>query len=189
MEPTYISLRLIWGFIFLGLFVVEYSSILVKYEINYYSIVHIGVPFIESDSSSPTLMESYYLIIITSIIFVSSQITVPATNAVQVDRYWSILQAYDQDETLSPSKSYAQGFIGVKFREDFKQLVYNINVNNIDNITGIFLYSHGPNLKNSTLILDLLEEAKEVQVRDKFKEASVMLSSKDEVEGTVAVGV
>ena len=38
------------------------------------------------------------------------------------------------------------------------------------------------------MILDLLEEAKEVKVKDKFKEASIILASKHEVEGTVAVG-
>lgn len=105
-------------------------------------------------------------------------------SAVQVDRYWSVLQSYHQDSS-TPS---AHGFIGVKFREDFKQLVYNINVNNIDNITGIYLYSHGGNTNNPTMILDLLEEAKEVKVKDKFKEASIILASKHEVEGTVAVG-
>ena len=87
-------------------------------------------------------------------------------NAVQVDRYWSVLQAYHQN-THTP---LAHGFVGVKFREDFKQLVYNINVNNIDNITGIFLYSRGDNMKNGTMILDLLEEAKEVKVKDKFNQ-------------------
>ncbi|HTH21373.1 MAG TPA: hypothetical protein VL854_04075 [Nitrososphaeraceae archaeon] len=97
-------------------------------------------------------------------------------NAVQVDRYWSVLQAYHQN-THTP---LAHGFVGVKFREDFKQLVYNINVNNIDNITGIFLYSRGDNMKNGTVILDLLEEAKEVKVKDKFKEASIILAKKHE---------
>ena len=76
----------------------------------------------------------------------------------------------------------------MKFREDFKQLVYNINVNNIDNITAVLLYSNGANSKNSTMILDLLEEAKEVKVKNKFKEASIMLASKHQVEGTLAVG-
>src|SRR4026207_1216353 len=105
-------------------------------------------------------------------------------NAVPVDRYWSVLESHEQ----TPSTNDPHGFVGVKFREDFKQLVYNINVNNIDNITGIFLYSRGDNMKNGTVILDLLEEAKEVKVKDKFKEASIILTKKHEVEGTVAVG-
>jgi hypothetical protein len=108
----------------------------------------------------------------------------PTLNAVQVDRYWSVLEPYDQ----SPSATYAHGFIGVKFREDFKQLVYNFNVNNIDNITGIYLYSRGNNDEQPKIILDLLQEAEEVRVKDKFKDASMLLNKKHEVEGTVAVG-
>jgi hypothetical protein len=104
-------------------------------------------------------------------------------HALPVDRYWSVLEPQKQ-------VTDANGFIGLKFREDFKQLVFNVNVNNIDNITGIYLYNRGDNTqsKNATIILDLLEESKEVKVKDKFKEASMMLSKKHEIEGTVAVG-
>ena len=42
--------------------------------------------------------------------------------------------------------------------------------------------------RNATMILDLLNESNEVKVKDKFKEASKMLSKKHEIEGTVAVG-
>lgn len=108
----------------------------------------------------------------------------PTINAAQVDRYWSVLEAYDK----SPSTTYAHGFIGVKFREDFKQLVYNVNVNNIDNITGIYLSSRGSNNEDPKVILDLLQEAKEVRVKDKFKEVSILLNRKHEVEGSVCRG-
>jgi len=69
-------------------------------------------------------------------------------------------------------------------------MVFNVNVNNIDNITGIYLYNHGDNTqnRNATMILDLLNKSKEVKVKDKFKEASKMLSKKHEIEGTVPVG-
>lgn len=107
-----------------------------------------------------------------------------SSEAVQVDRYWSVLEAYDQ----SSPNTYAHGFIGVKFREDFKQLVYNVNVNNIDNITGIYLYSRGNGNEEPRIIFDLLHEAKEVMVKDKFEEASVLINKKHEVEGSVAVG-
>lgn len=106
------------------------------------------------------------------------------TEAVQVERYWTVLQAYD----WSPSDTYANGFIGVKFREDFKQLVYNVNVNNLDNITGIYLYTRGNDNEEPRIILDLLKEAKEVKVKDKFEETSNLLAKKHEVEGTVAIG-
>jgi hypothetical protein len=107
-------------------------------------------------------------------------------NAAAVDRYWSVLEANKQ----TPSISDPHGFVGVKFREDFKQLVYNINVNNIDNITGIYLYSDADltNNKTSTMILDLLQESREVKVKDRFKDANILLTKKHEVEGTVAVG-
>lgn len=108
----------------------------------------------------------------------------PTVNAVQVDRYWSVLEGFEQ----SPYNTDAHGFIGVKFREDFKQLVYNVNVNNIDNITGIYLYTHGSANHGPRMVLDLLQEAKEVRVKDKFTEASTLLNKKHQVEGTVAVG-
>jgi len=105
-------------------------------------------------------------------------------NAVQVDRYWSVLEPYGH----SNDKTHAHGFIGVKFREDFQQLVYNVNVNNIDNITGIFLYSRGSGNEQPYIIFDLLQEAKEVKVKDKFQEARVLLNRMHQIQGTVAVG-
>jgi len=106
-------------------------------------------------------------------------------NSLQVDRYWSVLEG---DQLIPPTITFAHGFIGLKFREDFKQLVYNVNVNNIDNITSMYIYSRGDNTKNATMLLDLLEEAKEVKVKEKYKETNMMLAHKSEVEGTVAVG-
>jgi hypothetical protein len=108
-----------------------------------------------------------------------------SVNALQVDRYWSVLEGVP---LMPPTTTYAHGFIGLKFREDFKQLVYNVNVNNIDNITGMYIYSRGDDTKNATMLLDLLEEAKEVKVKEKYKETNMKLAHKSEVEGTVAVG-
>jgi hypothetical protein len=106
-------------------------------------------------------------------------------NALQVDMYSSVL---DGDQLMRSANTYAHGFIGLKFREDFKQLVYNVDVNNIENITGIHVYSRSDNRRNATMLLDLLEEAKEVKVKEKFKEDSMMLAKKLKVKGTVAVG-
>ena len=88
-------------------------------------------------------------------------------NAAAVDRFWSVLEANKQ----TPSTSDPHSFVGVKFREDFKQLVYNINVNNIDNIPGIYLYSDADlaNNKTSTMILDLLQESRELRSRTDSK--------------------
>lgn len=123
-------------------------------------------------------------LLIISVATLSGVIYSNTTEAVQVERYWSVLEAYDHS---SPNTD-AQGFVGVKFREDFKQLVYNVNVNNIDNITGIYLYSQGNDNEEPRIILDLLKEAKEVRVKDIFKETSTLLGKKHEIEGTVSVG-
>lgn len=106
-------------------------------------------------------------------------------NALQVDRFWSVLEG---DQLMPPTTTYAHGFIGLKFREDFKQLVYNVNVNNIDNITSMYIYSRDDDTKNGTMLLDLFEEAKEVKVKEKYKETNMKLAHKSEVEGTIAVG-
>ena len=104
-------------------------------------------------------------------------------NALQVDRFWSVLEG---DQLIPPTITYAHGFIGLKFREDFKQLVYNVNVNNIDNITGINLYSYGNNTKNASMLLDFLKEAKEVKV--KGDDINITNVSPYKEKGTVAVG-
>lgn len=114
-------------------------------------------------------------------ILILSAVTV---NAVSVDRYWAVLQPVRDKEPVTS----ANGFVGVKFREDFKQLVYNVNVNNINNITGIYLYSVGNDTNNETMLLDLLKEAKEVKVKDIFKDTSKLLNKTHNIEGTVAVG-
>jgi hypothetical protein len=108
-----------------------------------------------------------------------------SVNAVQVDRYWSVLDGYQQNP---PTITKAHGYIGLKFTEDFKKLVYNVNVNNIDNITGIYLYSRGDNNHGGNMILDLLKEAKEVKVKEKYEETNLNLTDRIEAEGSVAVG-
>ena len=105
-------------------------------------------------------------------------------NALSVDRYWTVLEPHRELQ----ANTSASGFVGIKFREDFKQLVYNVNVNNIDNITGIYLYSRVDDTKNGTLILDLLKEAKETKVKDIFQGTSKLLNKTKQIEGTVAVG-
>jgi len=127
----------------------------------------------------------FLLMVICILIFSGLIYSNTIVNALQVDRYWSVLEG---DQLIPPTITYAHGFIGLKFREDFKQLVYNVNVNNIENITGIYVYSRGDNTKNASMLLNLLEEAKEVKVKEKFTEASVMLAKKREVEGTAAIG-
>ena len=51
-------------------------------------------------------------LMIIAIVTMSGMIYFNSAEAVQVDRYWSVLEAYDQ----SPPNTYDHGFIGVKFR-------------------------------------------------------------------------
>ncbi|MDQ5868463.1 MAG: CHRD domain-containing protein [Thermoproteota archaeon] len=59
--------------------------------------------------------------------------------AESVYRYWTVL---DGDQQIPTNNTNARGFVGLKFQEDMSRLVYNVNVDNIDNITGVYLY-HG----------------------------------------------
>jgi hypothetical protein len=104
-----------------------------------------------------------------------------SVSAENVDRFWCVL---DGNQQMPPNITSAHGFIGLKFTEDSSKLVFNINVNDIDNITGIYIYSGGSNNQNGSLILDLLEEAKELKNDD----INIMKVNRDDIEGTVAVG-
>lgn len=55
-------------------------------------------------------------LLIIAIVTLSGIIYSNSAEAVQVNRYWSVLEAYDQ----SAANTYAHGFIGVKFREEFQ---------------------------------------------------------------------
>jgi len=56
-------------------------------------------------------------------------------------------------------------------------------VDDIHNITGVYLYE-GNKKQNGTMVLDLLEEAKEVKNDD----VNILKVKKHEIEGTLAVG-
>ncbi len=104
-----------------------------------------------------------------------------SVNAENVDRFWCVL---DGNQQMPPINTYAHGFVGLKFTEDSSKLVYNINVNDIDNMTGAYIYKGGNNNQNGTMILDLLEEAKE----EKNDDINIVRENRDDIEGTVAVG-
>jgi hypothetical protein len=75
----------------------------------------------------------------------------------QLNRYWVALNT---DQDIPPVITDAKGFVGFKFSDNFNRLIYTVNVHNIDNVTGVYLY-----LKNDTQgnapILDLLKKHKE----------------------------
>jgi hypothetical protein len=80
------------------------------------------------------------LLPVASIAFLSELIYAnPVVFAENVYRYWTVL---DGDQQIPTNNTNARGFVSLKFQEDMSRLVYNVNVDNIDNITGVYLY-HG----------------------------------------------
>lgn len=100
--------------------------------------------------------------------------------AESVDRFWGVLTGEQQ---LPPNNTDAHGYVGLKFADDSTKLVYNVNVDNIHNITGVYLYKGHQN-QNGTMVLDLLQEAKELKNDD----TNLIKVGKHEIEGTLAVG-
>jgi CHRD domain len=130
-------------------------------------------------------MKSVLLLLCASFVLMLSGF-IPFNNSVNaelVDRFWCVL---DGDQQVPPNNTYGHGFVGLKFTKDSKQLVYNVNVKDIDNITGIYLNSAGNKSPKGNMILDFLKEAKELKVKgDDINMTNVNLHQK---EGTVAVG-
>ena len=116
-------------------------------------------------------------VIIMSLLFYSN----PTTYAVKVDRYWAVLTAYNE---ITPNTSNAVGFVALKFQEDLKKLIFRINVDNIDNVTGIHIYQGDKN-QSASIVLDLIQEARE---RGNDDTNIVKISKNGEITGTLAVG-
>src|SRR6266498_4206392 len=104
----------------------------------------------------------------------------PIVFAENVDRFWGVLTG---QQHVPPNNTNAVGYVGLKFADDPSRLVYNVNVDDIHNITGVYLYE-GNKKQNGTMVLDLLEEAKEVKNDD----VNILKVKKHEIEGTLAVG-
>ena len=108
--------------------------------------------------------------------------SISTVNAVdQLDRYWIVL---DGDQQIPPNETDAVGFVGLKFQDDTTRLVYNINLDNIHNVTGVSLY-HKNKDQNGTLVLDLLKEAGESN-REFAKVSEITRAG--EITGTVSLG-
>ena len=108
--------------------------------------------------------------------------SISTVNAVdQLDRYWIVL---DGDQHIPPIETDAVGFVGLKFQDDTTRLVYNINLDNIHNVTGVSLY-HKNKDQNGTLVLDLLKEAGESN-REFAKVSEITRAG--EITGTISLG-
>ena len=108
--------------------------------------------------------------------------SIPTVSAVdQLDRYWIVL---DGDQQIPPVETDAVGFVGLKFQDDTTRLVYNINLDNIHNVTGIYL-NHKNNDQNGTIVLDLMKEAGESN--REFAGVSEITRA-GEITGTISLG-
>lgn len=108
--------------------------------------------------------------------------SISAVNAVdQLDRYWVVL---DGDQQIPPVETDAVGFVGLKFQDDTTRLVYNINLDNIHNVTGIYLY-HENKDQNGSEVLDLLKETGESN--REFAGVSEITRA-GEITGTISLG-
>jgi hypothetical protein len=75
----------------------------------------------------------------------------------QVNRYWVAL--------LPEAVSNATGFVGFKYSDDFKEMIYTVNVHDTDNITGVYLYLSN-DTKGTTPVLDLMKKPRESNRED-----------------------
>src|SRR5262245_23098343 len=101
-------------------------------------------------------MNNIYLLSITALILLIGGFTYsiqPEKAYGQVNRYWVAL--------LPDKISKATGFIGFKYSDDFKELVYSVNVHNIDNITGVQLCLRN-DTNGTSPVLDLMKKPREL---------------------------
>jgi CHRD domain len=127
-------------------------------------------------------MKLQYLIVLPSVIFsVLLGYFALIDNAYgRLDRYWMVLSG----DQLSPHvNTDAIGFVSLKFDNDSTRLIYNVNLDNIHNVTGVYLYYSDPT-GNDTKVLNLLEEATESNKQ--FKVAQIV--GPHETTGTVGLG-
>jgi hypothetical protein len=99
----------------------------------------------------------------------------------QLDRYWMVLSG---DQHTPAINTNAISFVGLKFQDDTTRLIYNVNLDNINNVTGVYIY-YIDDTNNRTKVLDFVLETREsnigfIKVSDKIREG--------EVTGTICYG-
>jgi hypothetical protein len=99
----------------------------------------------------------------------------------QFNRYWVALNG---DQQIPPVETDARGFFGLKFSDDYTQLIYNVNLHNIHNVTGIYLY-YVNDTQNAKPVLDLLKKTKESNRED---ERASDITKDGHTTGTVNLG-
>jgi CHRD domain len=121
------------------------------------------------------------LIVVAIMMFPETIFSNTMVHAEKTERFWIVL---DDDHLNLPNVKYGHGFIALKFSEDLSRLVYNVNVNNIDKIIGVYVYTNSNENQKVSIMLDLLKEVKE----QKRGDVNTIKVNRYEVEGTIAVG-
>jgi len=83
----------------------------------------------------------------------------PMVYAENLDRFWTVLTG---DQQIPPVPTDARSYVGLKFQDDWTQLVYIVNVDNIGNVTGVYIYQGDKN-QNGIVLLDLLNGTRELK--------------------------
>jgi hypothetical protein len=101
--------------------------------------------------------------------------------AENLDRFWTVLTG---DQQIPPVPTDARGYGGLKFQDDWTQLVYIVNVDNIGNVTGVYIYQGDKN-QNGIVLLDLLNGTRELK---KDVPKIVDLNQEGKITGTLSIG-
>lgn len=99
----------------------------------------------------------------------------------QLNRYWVALNG---DQQIPPVDTNALGFVGLKFSDDYTQLIYNVNIHNIDNVTGIYLYYQN-DTESANPVLDLLKKTRESNRED---DRASDITEEGQTTGTINLG-
>jgi hypothetical protein len=124
----------------------------------------------------------HYLLTAASMLSLSQLIySIPMDAVGQLDRYWVVLKG---DQQIQPVDTDAMGFVGLKFEDDFTKLLYNVNVHNIDKVTGVYIYLKNEN-QNASVVLDLLKKTRESNREDDRVSG---VTQEGQTTGTISIG-
>ena len=125
------------------------------------------------------LFQLIYLSIVSLPLLISFNLFVDAFG--QLNRYWVVLNG---DQQIPPVDTDALGFVGLKFSDGYTQLIYNVNVHNIDNVTGVYLYYQN-DTESASPILDLLKKTRE---SNREKDRASDITEEGQTTGTISLG-
>lgn len=136
---------------------------------------------IDSDKLPVTsfLIQLIYVSIVSLPLLIYSNLFLDAFG--QLNRYWVALNG---DQQIPPVDTNALGFVGLKFSDDYTRLIYNVNIHNIDNVTGIYLYYQN-GTESASPILDLLKKTRD---SNREKDRASDITEEGQTTGTISLG-